>query len=105
MTEFTLGGYMAAHERAAAFTGSDGRPYSVALWIDDDPDARGRYGGALLFVRWTQAGDAPEGHLESDYLVWGRSIEEATERLGTLSLYDVKALLDELIAMSAPEEP
>lgn len=105
MTEFTLGGYMQAHERAAAFTGSDGRPYSVALWIDESPDERGRFGGALLFVRWTMAGDAPDGHLESDYLVWGRSEPDARERLGALSLYDVKALLDELIAAGRPEEP
>ena len=102
MSEFTLGGYMATHERAAAFTGSDAQPYSVALWIDDVPDARSRYGGALLFVRWGVAGDAPNGHLESDYLVWGTTPDEATTRLGAMSLYDVKALLDELIATRAP---
>jgi hypothetical protein len=104
VTEFTLGGYMQKHERAAAFTGSDGLPYSVALWIDDEPDERGRFGGALLFVRWSMTGDAPDGHLESDYLVWGRTEEDASERLGTLSLYDVKALLDELIAGGRAEE-
>ena len=104
MSEFTLGGYMAAHERAAAFTGSDGLPYSVALWIDDDPDARGRFGGALLFVRWTATGDAPDGHHESDYLVWGDTPDDATGRLGALSLYDVKAILDELIAGGRTEE-
>ncbi len=95
---------MAAHERAAAFTGSDGLPYSVALWIDDEPDDRGRFGGALLFVRWTAAGDTPDGHLESPYLVHGRTDGEARERLGALSLYDVKAALDELIAAGRPEE-
>ncbi|HEY4099676.1 MAG TPA: hypothetical protein VGM20_02240 [Gemmatimonadales bacterium] len=106
MTEFTLGGYMATHDRAAAFTGSDGLPYSVALWIDDEADDRGRYGAALLFVRWTAAGDTPDGHLESDYLTWGATVEEARERLGALSLYDVKAILDEMIAKKAakPEE-
>jgi hypothetical protein len=104
VSEFTLGGYMAAHERAAAFTGSDGLPYSVALWIDDDPDARGRFGGALLFVRWTATGDAPDGHHESDYLVWGDTPDDATSRLGALSLYDVKAILDELIAHGRTEE-
>lgn len=105
MNEFTLGGYMATHERAAAFTGSDGLPYSVGLWIDDEPDDRGRFGGALLFVRWTGAGDTTDGHHESDYLVWGRTPDEARERLGALSLYDVKALLDELIAAGRPEAP
>jgi hypothetical protein len=104
LTEFTLGGYMAQHERAAAFTGSDGLPYSVALWIDDEADARGRFGGALLFVRWTASGDAPDGHHESDYLVWGETPDDATTRLGALSLYDVKAILDELIAAGRAEE-
>jgi len=104
VSEFTLGGYMAKHDRAAAFTGSDGLPYSVALWVDDEPDARGRFGGALLFVRWTSAGDAPDGHHESDYLVWGDTPDLARDRLGAMSLYDVKATLDELIAAGRPEE-
>jgi hypothetical protein len=95
---------MAQHDRAAAFSGSDGFPYSVALWIDDEPDARGRFGGALLFVRWGPSGDAPAGHLESDYLAWGHTPDETRERLGALSLYDVKSCLDELIAAGRPEE-
>ena len=104
MTEFTLGGYMAAHDRAAAFSGSDGRAYSVALLVDDEPDSRGRFGGALLFVRWTPGGDAPDGHLESDYLLWGATPDDARTRLGALSLYDVKSQLDELIAVGRPED-
>jgi len=104
VSEFTLGGYMAAHERAAAFGGSDGQAYSVALMVDDEPDARGRFGGALLFVRWTPSGDAPMGHLESDYLVWGETPDDARDRLGALSLYDVKATLDQLAAAGRPEE-
>jgi hypothetical protein len=94
---------MAKHERAAAFGGSDGRAYSVAIYIEDEPDVRGLYGASLLFVRWSSAGDRPVGHVESDVLAWGRTPEEATERLGALSLYDVKAALDEAIA-SAPGE-
>lgn len=104
MTDFTLGGYMAAHDRAAAFGGSDGRSYSVDLWVDDEPDARGRFGGALLFIRWDASGDAPDGHYESDYLVRGETPDDAAARLGALSLYDVKAILDELIAAGRPEE-
>jgi hypothetical protein len=94
---------MAKHDRAAAFSGSDGQPYSVALYVDDDPDERGRFGGALLFVRWSPGGDAPVGHLETDYLVNGATPDEARERLGALSLYDVKAILDQLIATGRPE--
>jgi hypothetical protein len=98
VSEFTLGGYMARHERAAAFTGSDGQPYSVAVYVDDEPDPNGRYGAALLFVRWAPAGDRPVGHLETLPLAWGRTAAAAEERLLVLSLYDVKAALDEAIA-------
>ncbi len=102
MTELTLGGYMRKHERAAAFGGSDGQPYSVAIYVEDEPDLRGLYGAALLFVRWSPGGDRPIGHLETDTLAWGRTPEEATSRLESLSLYDVKAELDEAISQ-APE--
>ena len=94
---------MARHERAAAFGGSDGQPYSVGIYVDEEPDSRGRYGAALLFVRWSPGGDRPVGHVETPALAWGRTPEEAEERLKALSLYDVKAALDEAIA-AAPGE-
>jgi hypothetical protein len=103
VSEVTLGGYMAKHERAAAFTGSDGQPYSVGIYLADEPDARGLSGAALLFVRWSPAGDRPVGHVETDTLAWGKSPEEADQRIKLLSLYDVKAALDEAIA-AAPGE-
>jgi hypothetical protein len=103
VSEFTLGGYMEKHERAAAFGGRDGHAYSVAIYVDDQPDDRGRFGAALLFVRWSPGGDRPVGHLETGTLVWGKTPEEAGERLKALSLYDVKAALDEAIA-AAPGE-
>jgi hypothetical protein len=89
---------MAKHERAAAFGGSDGQAYSVAIYIEDEPDVRGLWGASLLFVRWAPAGDRPVGHLETEPLAWGRTPEEATERIGALSLYDVKGALDQAIA-------
>ena len=103
MSEFTLGGYMRKHDRAAAFGGSDGRAYSVAVYVEDEPDLRGLHGAALLFVRWSEGGDRPIGHLETEPLAWGRTVEEATERLEALSLYDVKAALDEAIARAPAE--
>lgn len=103
MSEVTLGGYMAKHERAAAFTGSDGQPYSVGVYVMEEPDERGLYGAALLFVRWSQGGDRPVGHVETETLAWGVTPEEADARIKNLSLYDVKAALDEAIA-SAPGE-
>jgi hypothetical protein len=98
VSELTLGGYMRKHERAAAFGGSDGQAYSVAIYVDEEPDARGLYAAALLFVRWSQSGDRPVGHVESETLAWGRTPDEAESRLESLSLYDVKAALDEAIA-------
>ena len=98
MTEFTLGGYMQKHERAAAFGGSDGQAYSVAIYVEEEPDVRGLYGAALLFVRWSPAGDRPSGHLESETLAWGKTPAEAQSGLESLSLYDVKAALEEAIA-------
>ena len=103
MSELTLGGYMAKHDRAAAFGGSDGQAYSVAIYVDEEPDLRGLYGAALLFVRWSAGGERPVGHVESETLAWARTEAEAAERLKALSLYDVKAALDEAIARAPTE--
>jgi hypothetical protein len=93
---------MQKHERAAAFGGSDGHAYSVAIYVDEEPDIRGLYGAALLFVRWSPGGERPAGHVETETLVWGKTASEAQTRLESLSLYDVKAALEEAIAQ-APE--
>jgi len=95
--EVTLAGYMAKHERAAAFTGSDGQAYSCAVYVDDEPDSTGKYGAALLFIRWSPDGSAPVGHVETDCLAWATTRAEAERRVGILSLYDVKAALDQAI--------
>ncbi|MDX2194063.1 MAG: hypothetical protein NW201_11950 [Gemmatimonadales bacterium] len=97
-SDLTLGGYLARHERAPAFAGSDGQPYSVAIHVDEAPDARGRFGASLLFVRWSPAGDRPVGHVESEVLAWGPTPADAERRLQPLTLYDVKRHLDEAIA-------
>ena len=89
------------HERAPAFAGSDGQSYSVGTFVDDTPDARGRYGAALLFVRWSDAGDRPVGHLETDYMSWGATPAEALAPLLALPLTDVKRQLDSCIDRDA----
>lgn len=103
MTEVTLGGYMAKHDRAAAFAGADGEPYSVGIFVEEEPDDLGRYAASLLFVRWSRAGDRPVGHVESEPLAWGPTPEDAEERLKALSLYDVKAALDDAIRRTPAE--
>ncbi len=85
------------HERAPAFGGKDGQAYSVGTFVDDTPDADARYGAALLFVRWSEGGDRPVGHLETDYLSRGETPAAALAGLLALTLPDVKQHLDRLI--------
>jgi hypothetical protein len=71
----------------------------VGTYVDEAPDAEGRYGAALLFVRWSDAGDRPVAHLETDYLAWGATPAEALAPLAALTLVDVKAHLDRCIEL------
>lgn len=97
----TLGGYMAAHDRPAAFEGSDGFSYSVEILVDEDPSAAPSWGGYLFFVRWARIGaSAPEGHLESVIIARSTTEADARSKVGALALTDVKRVLDELIAQS-----
>jgi hypothetical protein len=92
----TLGGYQDVHGRPPAFGAPDGQAYSVATFADDTTQD-GRYGAALLFVRWGE-GDRPVGHLETDYLSFGASPEEALAPVLALTLEEVKAHLDQCVA-------
>ena len=95
----TIGGYAAVHDRPAAFEGSDGFSYSVEIVADDTGESGEPWSAYFLFVKWARLGaQAPEGHVESDYLARGASDREARDRLGATALADVKSLLDRLIA-------
>ena len=94
MDDGTLAGYEQVHSRPPAFGGADGFSYTVSVFVDDEPDAQGRYGAALLFLRWATGGDRPIGHLETDYLGYGATPAAATTAVGALTLHDVKAHLD-----------
>jgi hypothetical protein len=91
------------HGRAPAFGAADGRAYSVSTFTDDDPDAQGQYGAALLFIRWSDAGDKPVGHLETEWLTFGPTPEAAAALLLAFSLTDVKSHLDRLTTSTVPE--
>ena len=99
MDDTTLGGYQQVHGRPPAFGAADGQAYSVATFADDAGDA-GRYGAALLFVRWGSDGQAV-GHLETDYLAFGTTPDEALAPVLALTLEQVKAQLDQCVARSA----
>lgn len=94
----TLGGYIAVHDRPAAFEGSDGFSYSAEIVTDRTGDAASPWAAYLLFVRWARIGaQSPEGHLETDYLATASTEAEVREVVGAWRLSDVKTALDELI--------
>jgi hypothetical protein len=97
MDDATLGGYQRVHGRPPAFGAADGQAYSVGTFAGDGADGSGRYGAALLFVRWGE-GDRPVGHLETDYLAFGATPEEALAPVLAMTLEQVKAQLDECVA-------
>ena len=98
MDDTTLGGYQQVHGRPPAFGAADGQAYSVGTFTDDT-DAEGRIGAALVFVRWGEA-ERPVGHLETDYLSFGATPDEALAPVLALTLEQVKAHLDECVARS-----
>jgi hypothetical protein len=99
----TIGGYMAVHSRPAAFEGSDGASYSVEIVSDVGNDEEHPFGAYLLFVRWRANDPVAIGHLESDFLAMGAKEEEVRAAVGRLTLNEVKALLDKLIAAKKAE--
>lgn len=88
---------MAVHNRPAAFEGSDGASYSVEIVADIADDKGAPFGAYLLFVRWRSTDPVATGHLETDFIAFGDTEEEARARVGTLALNEVKVQLDQLI--------
>ncbi len=104
--ESTIGGYMAVHDRPAAFEGSDGFSYSVEIMAEPLADPAGEWGAFFLFIKWARIGaQTPEGHLESDYLARGATEADVRATIGRLSLDDVKSRLDALIAERVGASP
>lgn len=96
--ESTLGGYMAVHARPAAFDGPDGMPYSVDILTDSTGETDRPFGAYLFFLKWRRLGEAGvDAHLETEFLAFGDTADEAKAKLGAMSLHDVKAHLDALV--------
>jgi hypothetical protein len=99
----TIGGYMAVHDRPAAFEGSDGFSYSVEIVVDETEDAQRPYAAYLLFVKWARIGaQSPEGHLETAYLSAAKTPNEARRQIGAMRLDEVKHALDALVSERSP---
>jgi hypothetical protein len=104
--ENTLGGYMAVHDRPAAFGGADGFSYSAEIVADETGETERPFGAYLLFVRWARVGaTSPAGHLESAFVAYGSTPDEAERAAGALTLSAAKQVLDELVAASAGGTP
>ena len=93
----TIGGYMAVHDRPAAFEGSDGLSYSVEIVTDTSGERQRPFAAYLLFVRWGHGDPVAKGHLETAYLAFATTEEEARKMVGALTLNEVKVKLDGLI--------
>ena len=91
----TIGGYMAVHDRPAAFEGSDGLSYSVEICTDESGERDRPFGAYFLFLRWRRIGEATvEGHVETDFLAHGATAAEARARIGSMKLNEVKQVLE-----------
>jgi hypothetical protein len=93
----TIGGYMAVHDRPAAFEGSDGASYSVEIVTDESGDKASPFAAYLLFVRWGRGDPVASGHLETEFLAFAPTEDEARRLIGEMRLSDVKEKLDALI--------
>lgn len=97
--ETTVGGYAAVHSRPAALEGRDGMSYSLDVLSDSTGDAARPFGAYLIFVQWSRMGaQKAEGHLETDFLSWGPTGEDAERALGAMPLTEAQRLLDALVA-------
>lgn len=88
---------MAVHDRPAAFEGSDGASYSVEIVTDVSDEKDKPFGAYLLFVRWREGDPVASGHLETDFLAFAATEDEARKAVGATLLNDVKSHLDRLI--------
>jgi hypothetical protein len=100
----TIGGYMAVHDRPAAFEGSDGASYSVEIVTDASGDKSRPFAAYLLFVRWRQGDPVASGHLETEFLAFADTEEDARKLVGAMMLNEVKKRLDDLIKARQSEQ-
>ena len=100
----TLGGYLRIHERPPGFEGSDGHPYTVSVEVEQVGDLRSPWGGYLVFPRWALGGVGVVGHVQSPILCRGPTRSDVEERVGDLSLVEVKHLLERAIERDRDRE-
>jgi hypothetical protein len=93
----TLAGYFHVHSRPPAYDGPDGHPYTVSIEVEKTGNLRAPYAAYLVFPRWALTGVGIVGHVETPTLCTCATAEEATSRLGELTLLRVQELLHEAL--------
>jgi hypothetical protein len=96
--DMTLAGYVDEHNRAPAFEGVDGQPYTVDVDVEHDTGQTLPYAAFLIFIRWAATGAGIMDHVESGDIARAVTEDEARRAAMELSLYEVKAELDAAIA-------
>ncbi len=99
----TVGGYTAVHARPPAFEGKDGAAYSVEIMTDETGDASNPWAAYLLFVRYQHGDPVASGHVETPYLNFGATEDEARSLAGAMRLSDALAELNKAIAERSSE--
>jgi hypothetical protein len=95
--EATLGAYIARHDRVPAFEGPDGMPYTVDIDVEESDDPERPWAAFFVFIRWAETGAGIMDHVESFDVAYGLTEELARGAALDLSLYEVKAELDQAI--------
>ena len=98
LDDATLGGYFREHDRAPAFEGPDGHPYTVSPEVERTGDLRAPYQGFLVFPRWADTGIGIVGHVESATLAEGRTEADVMAQLAAMTLFRVREVLDATVA-------
>ena len=101
----TLGGYIAVHNRPAAFEARDGSSYSVEILTDADAEEGAAFSSYILFIRWREGDPVASGHLETPYLGRGATEAEARRPIEQMKLNEVRDALNGLIREPTPSRP
>ena len=102
----TVGGYTAVHSRPPAFEGKDGASYSVEVMTDETGDPSRPWAAYLFFVRYQQGDPLASGHVETEYLRYSDTEEEARSLVGGMQLNEAVAELNKAItARSSDSRP
>ena len=69
----------------------------MEVYIEEDGGNDKKFAAALLFVKWSQDGTQPVGHLETEHLAFADRRSELKSTVYKMSLHEIKEYLERLI--------